>query len=240
MRSPGVQAAARMPAPRMPTTLILAPLVVALLVLPRVASARAFGYHEHDGFYLRLGLGAASLRMSRQTQTSGSPDALAYEGGSSSISGSVGMFEVSVGGSPLAGLAVGATVLDHSLPDATLELADGGGVALDSTLDFSFVGLTVDAFPWVEGGLHVGGGAGVASASAETPTDPRLESLGGNGLAATFSAGYDQWIADQWSLGGVLRFTVASLEGRERGSGVTGSETDSVTVLGLMFTALHH
>lgn len=214
-------------------------IALALLACGREAVANAFGYREHDGFYLRLGLGGAVLTMDRQTRRTGTAPAPAYEGDTSAITGALAFGEVSVGGTPARGLVVAGTWLGHSLPGATLELADGTGLELGGALSFTFVGPTADLFPDPRGGFHFGGGLGFAVAQAASPADP-FGRLGGTGGAGTLSTGYGFWVADQWSLGASARFTVARLSGERSAEGVSVTERDTVAVLGLALSALYH
>jgi len=102
----------------------------------------------------------------------------------------------------------------------------------------------VDWFPDVRGGFHFGAGLGWAVAVASAPDASVFDYIGGGGPALSAHLGYDFWIARQWSLGGMLRWTGASLAGEDtvntEGGDVTGSEQDRVSVLALTFTALYH
>jgi hypothetical protein len=151
--------------------------------------------------------------------------------------------EVLIGGSPARGLAIGGGLWGQgaSEPETDPENADSY-----ESLDFGMVGVFIDGFPDPTGGFHVGGAVGIAGFNGEFEDEPaedeeRPERIGDKdggtaGIGGSVWVGYDAWIAPEWSLGGMLRFTGA----------VTSSNADDLEqrantrAFAILFTALYH
>lgn len=202
------------------------------------------GARTRDGFHLRMGLGGGSLRMTRQAEASSPGAGGGYYQGESSVEGSSGAFELTLGGTPTPGLILGGTLLLQGIDEeeAVLEREDGSEAELGSGLGFMMLGFTIDYYPDPHGGFHFGGTLGGAVAFAETPDNEGnpFEYIGGAGSAASVMIGYDWWVSDQWSLGGMLRATGASLRGEDRQLGIEASEESEVGAIALMFTGTYH
>jgi hypothetical protein len=198
---------------------------------------------RHDGFYLRFGIGIGGLSMQRKGElsTSGTTGTSAYEG-DSSIAGGGGAFELSIGGTVASGLVICGTLFGQNVNEPELVSDDDQfpDTELGSNLSFGLIGPGIHWYPDAEGGFHFGGTLGLAYAVAETPSGSRFEHIGGVGGGVSLAVGYDFWIADQWSLGVMGRFTGAGVSGEAEEGGVTGKEEDSISAFALMFTALHH
>jgi hypothetical protein len=205
----------------------------------RAETGNPFGWHEHDGFYLRFGSGPSVVNLNRSTEHSGSGGTVSYQGDESTVEGVAVGSELSIGATPFESVVIGGSLLAHLVPSAALDLADGSSVELDSSLGFVFIGPTVDVFPNPRGGLHLGGGVGFAAVTASVP-DVLFDSIGGSGAGVTAAVGYDFWVDDDWSLGVLGRGTAALLGSEQQEGGVTGSERDTLTVLGITLSALYH
>lgn len=204
------------------------------------ASANPFGYREHDRFYLRVSGGVASLGVARSTEGEGAQTSSAYGGDSSTIDGASIFAELSIGGTPFRNVVIAGTILGNNLPAAWLNLASGSRLALGSPLWFAFVGPTVDIFPVPSGGFHIGAGAGWAVATAGVQQDQLFNTVGGGGVGATLSTGYDAWVADDWSFGVIGRAVVARIRGEEQSASAVGREYDTVSSFSIALTALFH
>jgi hypothetical protein len=213
-----------------------------LAVITGVGRARAnpFGYHEHDGLYLRLSGGVASLAVDRSTEREGGASSSAYAGDSSTIGGASIFAELSIGGTPFRNVVVAGTLLGNNLPAAWLDLASGSRLVLGSPLWFAFLGPTVDVFPVRSGGFHIGAGAGWAVATAGVQQDQLFDTIGGGGVGVTLSTGYDAWVSDDWSLGVIARAVVARIRGEEQSASAVAREYDTVSSFSLAGTALFH
>ena len=183
------------------------------------------GASSHDGLYLRLALGVG-LGGSLISSDSKSFDDYSFGGGA-------GAFDFWLGGTPVPGLAMGAAFSVLGL-GSSQRTVDGNRVSGDVTGSTGLLGYFVDVFPNPARGLHFGGALGFASGAAKIKDSDR-EFLGG-GLGLEAWGGYDFWVSQQWSLGGMLRL-LGSVT-REEDAGVAyGASLGAAT---LSFTALYH
>lgn len=212
---------------------------LALLVACPDARANPFGYHEHDGFYLRMSAGLGTLHVARSTDQAGASDGIAFTGSTSTVGGASIFTELSVGGTPFRHIVIAGTFLGDNLPAAEVELASGSRFDLGSALTFAMLAPTIDVFPNTSGGFHAGGGVGWAVATASI-SDPIFDTIGGGGLGATLHVGYDFWIGDDWSFGAMARGVVARIQGEQSTAGTTGHEHDTVSTLSIALSFLYH
>jgi hypothetical protein len=214
---------------------------VAAACVSFAASARAnpFGYHEHDGFYLRFSGGFASLDVRRSTESGGAGGSVAFAGDGSRIFGASLFTELSVGGTPLRHIVIAATLLGNGLPATELKLASGSRIDLGTPLVFAMLGPSIDVFPDEYGGFHAGGGIGIATSTAGVQ-DPIFSTIGGLGVGATITLGYDFWVGDDWAVGVAARGIAARIEGEQETSQTVGREQDIVTSASLAVSLLYH
>jgi hypothetical protein len=177
--------------------------------------------HHHDGFYLRMSLGAAAL--SHRVKDDSDLPGQRVEGVGSS-------FELLMGATPVDGLAVGGGLWSDGLVGA--KLVEGGtdsGREVD--VSFGMLGVFADWFFDPRGGFH----AGVALGAA-TPTIVDESDIQTSGPAAALFGGYDAWVSKNWSLGGAVRVMGALTQGDRDGAKLDAT-TGSVSIVG---TALYH
>jgi hypothetical protein len=188
---------------------------------------------NHDGFYLRLGLGGGSLK----TSGSFSPDIGISD---FSLKGGGVMFDLSIGGTVGSGFVIAGdyVFLQASKPTVSATIS-GQSLSATATNDANVgvIGPMVEWFPDPRGGFSFGGSVGVA---ALTVSDPQGNTTAGErGFGGSLRIGYDFWIADQWSLGVAGRFLGGSVSGdASGGNGVT--ETDSFVGGGIVLSGLYH
>jgi hypothetical protein len=108
---------------------------------------------------------------------------------------------------------------------------DGEGTSQHDVTS-GLVGVFVDGFPVPSGGWHLGGLIGLGGHTLSQ--DALVDSTGGFGGAIW--AGYDQWVGDDFSVGGLLRFTAMRSTGEENDLDLTASTAS----LAILFTALYH
>lgn len=177
-------------------------MVVLGLVTPRIASADS-SPRTHDGFYLRLGLGAGTS-LSKGTVQGTDEDV--------SIKGTAIATEIALGGTPTPGLAVGFGIFNATILSPTYEYQ---GLDLDGGLaQLAEYGVFVDYYPDPHGGLHFQAAPGLAVGAAQEGDcdNPCIGSdYSGTGFGVMLGAGYEGWVADEWSIGGLLRLTYASM-----------------------------
>jgi hypothetical protein len=187
--------------------------------------------HYHDGFYLRLGVGAGYL-AARSTID----NVFDNRAATMSIGGLGAMFDLAVGGTPAPGLVVGGALKVQEAFEPSVEISDPSGTTIDAdanngSLGFLMIGPMIDGFPDPDGGLHVGGSLGFASLGLR---DGDRDAAAGIGLSAW--VGYLWWVSSQWSIGGSLHGTLA-FTGRDVGG---RDASENIRSLGLTFTALYH
>jgi hypothetical protein len=172
----------------------------------------------HDGFYLRLNLGVGAYGARYDDDITAGGGALALD--------------FMLGGSPSRGLAVGGALMADHAQNVTVE-QDGREVG-EATVETGLIGVFIDGFPDPKGGFHVGGLLGLANIRTDAKGADEVRNDAGAGGAVW--VGYDAWVGDEWSVGGLLRFSAAL--GR---STKNDQDRDSQSrALTLMFTALYH
>jgi hypothetical protein len=141
--------------------------------------------YVHEGFYFRVNVGAGFLYTALNDKVLDvSNDSTTFALGT----------DILVGGSPSPGFVFGGGVLSD-LGFTSNFGGNSGGPAMQF-----LVGPFFDAFPNDKDGWHLGTMVGgVAAAVSESPSTP----LFGGGAAAW--AGYDLWVAPEWSTGFKLR-----------------------------------
>jgi hypothetical protein len=148
-------------------------------------------YHRHEGFYLRASGGLGYLGATLDTGV--------FEADSSGMGLN---FELLVGGGPAPGLSVGGGVLGGLQLFGDWESDQVAGSTSGDLTTF-VIGPFVDGYPDPNGGLHIGGLIGLATASFEVPG--ASDGLNGIGIGGAGWLGYDVWVAPEWSMGGALR-----------------------------------
>ena len=181
-------------------------------------------FHTLDGFYVRGSLGFSALSASFDDASSPAQNLDA--------SGTGFGIDLLVGGSPTPGLAIGGGLISNLLFSADFER--GNRPEPDRDMRWLSVGVFVDGFPDPHGGWHLGGFLGLASLGLSQGQTPLVQNTDGIGGAVWF--GYDEWVAPDWSMGGLLRAAFANTSGEQDGLSV-GASSASLT---LMFSTLYH
>jgi hypothetical protein len=169
------------------------------------------GAHLHDGLYCRVafGLGHLNVRSEKGSQVTGwglSP-------------------EVWVGGSPIAGLALGGTVgmLAVWNPEAAITAADSGGLGPVSgeargMATYSSFGVFADYYPMPRAGLHLM--TGINFSAFEFTPEGGETSQPATGIGVFGGLGYEWWASEQWSVGPLVRLHWASLSDASGGTNI--------------------
>jgi hypothetical protein len=145
------------------------------------------GAYVHDGFYLRLGLGAAYTGLWGDRPP-----------GSRSLGGAGIALTLALGGTIGNGLVLGGIVhVTDGESSGRTGSTVGPGTVYGSLVEFAFL---VDWYPDPQKGWHIGGTIGFGGVEVIGSN----ESLSGIDLTGSILGGYDWWIGPQWSLGLVL------------------------------------
>ncbi|MCC6213598.1 MAG: hypothetical protein IT376_01930 [Polyangiaceae bacterium] len=177
---------------------------------PRLRERR--GIREHDGFYLRVGLGAATHAFTLKTErTKAFGQKWTARGGGAAM-------EFAMGGTVGSGFVIGGGIYGTSTGRPSYEVETGGASVQRDGSDFvvSGVGPFVDWYFDAKAGGHVQlaltvGGLSLAGlpAGIVDSADPEVEpdeAVQGSGWSVVLGGGYEFWIGEQWSLGPLLRF----------------------------------
>ncbi len=183
------------------------------------------GRHLHDGFYLRMALGAGALAATYESSTAAGTDA--------DVGGAGLGLDLWIGGTPWPGLVIGGALTANAVDEPRVEAGGDSRTVANTSLTSSILGLFVDGFPDPEGGLHIGGMLGIATLTYRDDLDEEQRHGGGG---AALWVGYAGWIGSDWSLGGMLRGTVQATEHEDSDR----DEKANARSLSLLVTALYH
>jgi len=158
------------------------------------SASATVGKRSHDGFFLRLSLGAVYLHES-WSPAGGSPGAELGGGGTS--------LEAEVGKSVRPGLIVGGLWQLVEVTDPN-ESYLGTTYAVTQTYRvLDVVAGFVDYYPRRRGGLHLGGSAGLLAAS---DLDRQYGAITTSwGAALSVRGGYDVFFSSRWSVGALAQ-----------------------------------
>jgi hypothetical protein len=174
----------------------------------------------HDGFYLRLALGAGT----GTTEFGDAPGELSY------AIETTGWLDVMMGGTPGPGLAVGGGMWMGGFDTSEWrgENSDRGTVAIFA------MGPFVDYFPDPREGFHFGAtvGLGGLSIDAEPFSNSNERTATGGALGAWI--GYDFWVSREFSAGLAARYLGVRVKHPE------GDWQGAADTFGLSLTGLYH
>jgi hypothetical protein len=193
---------------------------------PPPPPAKDTGKHTHDGFYLRMSLGAGAVDSTWETEAA-TPNA--------KIGGAGVALDLLIGGTPTPGLVIGGGFVLNSVQKPTVEPDGGSSEEIEGQLGVGQLGVFIDGFFDPTGGFHVGGMLGFASYNVQFD-DEDVENIEQGGGGVALWVGYDAWVGSEWSIGGVLRLTGQSTAD-ERGD---FKEQASAGTVSILFTALFH
>ncbi|MCC6900528.1 MAG: hypothetical protein IT377_16230 [Polyangiaceae bacterium] len=186
------------------------------------------GHHLHDGFYLRMSLGAGWLSLALDAD----PEA--------TLKGAGGGLDLMLGGTPVDGLVIGGGVFSASVTDPRVE-SGGKSSDLSGQASLTVLGPFVDGFFDPKGGLHVGGAVGLATAKVEPDdSDSGFDEKPYNGAGLALFAGYDAWVSANWSLGGTVRLVAARGTREVDVDGETRERKSRAYGFSILFSALYH
>lgn len=206
------------PPPPLPPTQLGKPVID--LSVPPPAPPEQRRYHMHDGFYLRIDAGFNFARTNVSSDTPGHP--------SYSVGGAGFALDALVGGSPSPGFALGGAIS-----------IQGFGYGNDGSAGLGLLGVFVDGFPMPNDGLHLGGSLGLAGSRTSRPAG--VDELKGGGFGGSAWLGYDWWVADEWSMGSMVRVSGAATGDRSHDNGPEPYKLSSGTYeVAILFSVLYH
>jgi hypothetical protein len=177
-------------------------------------------YHMHDGFYFRADVG---FLFARTNVSSNAVDHPSY-----SVGGAGFALDALVGGSPSVGFAVGGALS-----------IQGFGFGNEGSAGVGMLGAFVDGFPMANDGLHLGGSLGYAASRTTRPNG--ADELHGRGFGGSAWFGYDWWVADEWSMGTMVRFSGDAVSDRSHDEGPDAYKLSSGTyAVAFLFSVLYH
>jgi hypothetical protein len=195
---------------------------------------------RHDGFYLRLGLGAGLVRSEVDFDNGIISEEVKARGGGVA-------FELALGGTVAPGLVIGGGIYSVSIAEinwrspAAGDFSEDGGDEIDGGEGaISVLGVMIDFYPNPRGGFHVQGGLGIGALSLKNDEDSDFpgEDWEGGGGGLMLGVGYEFWVSDQWSLGGIAR--VLAMSGKLRGSDSEDNYDSRGFAPAILFGATHH
>jgi hypothetical protein len=144
--------------------------------------------------------------------------------------------DLSIGYSPSPGIAVGGALLFESLSSADFD-DPSDSEANASTL---LIGPFFDGYPNARKGFHLGGTLGLAQDRLSRKSVAGFRTANGFGIAGWI--GYDFWVADEWSVGGLVRFmgTRGTTDADATANFDSGTAHVATQSIQLMITTLFH
>jgi hypothetical protein len=171
------------------------PASLACLLLVLGAAPAAAEPRRHDGLYVRFGVGPGYALST-----------LASDADSDGRGASVNT-ELAAGWTVRPRLVIGGGTFPMVAPAPSWDGADPGGEHVSATGPF--------AAYWLDDGGGLQLQAGVLFAAGFLDGSDARDSQVGFGYAGTLGVGYDRFVADQWSVGGLARVTAYRLYGVE-------------------------
>lgn len=200
---------------------------------PQSELATNKGARLHDGFYFRAGLGMAGLVGSSTFYVDDVSSGVDGE-----ASGVAVASELAFGGSPMPGLVVGGGLYGASVPTTTYTL--NGTDFEGDTSAYTLVAAFVDAYPNPRQGFHLQAGIGMSAVSLSSGGEAFDEDYAGIGWGLMGGVGYEGFVGDQWSLGGVARVLYVNASLDPASSSSTVSLDASAVIPGVLFTVTCH
>lgn len=189
----------------------------------------------HNGFYLRMGFGVTTVSGTLETPvTSRSITGVTTRTGETArakISGPGAGFDFALGGTVFRGLAIACNLSMRAIgsPDVKFEKASPQARTYDQ-FTVSNIGVMADWYTDPKKGLHIQGGAGIAQITHSVPSIGRPQGSASDedarytGLGLHLGVGYETFVSEEWSVGGLLRVDTASVDS-ESSNAVTAPNT---------------
>jgi hypothetical protein len=195
---------------------------------------------RHDGFYLRIAFGVSHFASTFRGSATDGSTAPTFEG---SGTGTSAAFDFAVGGTVLPGLVIGGGIFqDVSEETWSRDVIRNGQSPLPAGWVLEYQVTTVVLGPFVDWyfderyGFHAQIAAGPAT--LEFREGDLIEMHTASGFGVVGGIGWELWLADQWSIGALVRAAVIRAERRE--SNGTRWEHVARPLPGLLVSATLH
>jgi hypothetical protein len=174
---------------------------------PKTKRAKKQGVHTHDGFYLRMGIGVGAVVLGNAGKS---------EDDTTLSTGGAGI-EFGMGGTIGKGFVIGGRVLGVGGQNLQLESPQRSST-VPGGLTYSTLQLFADWYVDPEGGLHIEGALGPVGLSYDPTVGEDDDSQNDDnetidGFGGSLGVGWEGWVGEQWSLGGVFRLNWATFSG---------------------------
>jgi len=183
------------------------------------------GYHDHDGFYMRLCIGAAYLRASDS-----------YGGQSETFSGSGLSMDFAFGGVVASNLSIFGEIAISSAIDPTYE-SGGTSMTLTNT-NLNLVGFGPGVAYYLQPlNLYLSGSVLFSRVTADDSSSNSNNStldLTDTGFGMNFMAGKEWWVSANWGIGVATMLQFASMKMRDYDARMTA------TGISLLFSATYN
>lgn len=184
------------------------------------------GVHEHEGFFLRLGIGVGYTSMSAEE-----------DGDDAEVRGTGGAFLIALGGNISQNLILYGELLGDVAIDPTVEF---NGMEFDTeNVNAGVFGVGVGLAYYLPSNVYFSGTLAAAQLSiqADEDGDGDTEEVGETDFGPAFSAqiGKEWWVSDNWGLGLAGQLVFGSM----KDSGGSDDVTWTTTAFALLFSATY-
>ena len=184
------------------------------------------GFHQHDGFFLRMQGGAGSGKMVE----------VDIEGSDMTLSGAAGSFRLQIGGTVAENLILFGEMGAFVLSDPNLEWQNYSGAMEGVNLSISDFGGGLSYY-FMPSNIYLSGSLTISRDKIELEELNR-EASTQSGIGFYFSAGKEWWISGDWALGLAGFFYYSKTIDKNESANV--EYTVKNTVFGLAFSATYH
>jgi hypothetical protein len=147
------------------------------------------GVREHDGFFLRMGLGAGYLRSSTEVMDQ-----------DVAVKGPAVNFQLALGGNLAPGLILYGEIFGNGIADPTVEFEGEEVDTEDTSLTLAGVGIGLAYYLPVN--VYFSGTLAATRLTWTDNTGPAEEEYDSElGPAVVLQVGKEWWVSDQWGLG---------------------------------------
>ncbi|MBN2574507.1 MAG: hypothetical protein JXP73_08065 [Deltaproteobacteria bacterium] len=160
------------------------------------------GYHEHDGFYMRLGLGLGYLRMSDS-----------HMGVNETMSGWGPALDMAFGGAVARNLLLFGELSVSATSEPTWQSGNTSNTMTSTNLNL--VGMGAGAAYYLDPlNLYFGGSLGLAQVtiSSDANAEDENDELTDFGFSGKLMVGKEWWVSADWGLGAATMLQFASMK----------------------------